>query len=396
MRTTSLLTPALLVLVLTAVACSPEFEEESSESAISAGTLPLNVVQTGGLTWYRDNSALRTNAETASYCNGTSLLGYSGWRQPTQAEVNNFVANRPSIPNYDNWIAYFGNYLMSNTPYGAGMYGIRLSDGSSFSSNGVGYNPCVRSGYLYDTSITVQGTPLPVNVAQNGGLTWYRDNSAFRNSAQTASYCSSTSLLGYTGWRQPTQAEVNAFFAARGTIGNYTYWINFFGNYLVSSTPYGSGTYGARMLDGSAFVMGPGNIGYNPCVRAGSVFTTSGAYTPPPPPALPLNVAQTGGLTWYRDNSALRTNAETATYCNTSALLGYTGWRQPTQAEVQAFYANRASIGNYTNWINYFGNYLMSNTPYGAGMFGLRMTDGSSFVGTGVGYNPCVRAGYLY
>lgn len=234
---------------------------------------------------------------------------------------------------------------------------------------------------------------LPASAIQIGFVTWYRDRSALRTNAETASYCANAEILGYGGWRQPTQSEVDTLYFNRALIGaKYTDWQNQFGDYLVSGTMTPNGAYSRRMSDGSVFYNN--GVGFNACVHD-SLYDEGYPHLAPAP-AFPTNIVRTGGLTWYRDRSALRTPQETATYCTTSRLVGRNGWRQPTQAEVNAFVANRAAIWNYEAWIGSYGDYLMSSTQVPGGWYGIRMSDASTFASIGVGFNPCVYDGDLY
>jgi hypothetical protein len=72
-----------------------------------------------------------------------------------------------------------------------------------------------------------------------------------------------------------------------------------------------------------------------------------------------------GGLTWLRPDATTRTYAASQTYCSSTAIDGQTGWRLPTQSELQALHAEKgsnvlASAGWRLDWI-------WSSTPYSAG-----------------------------
>ena len=232
-----------------------------------------------------------------------------------------------------------------------------------------------------EESVATKAEPLSVNIMSSGGLSWYRDRSALRNTADAKSWAASATILSNKGWRLPTQVEAQALYAARATIGNWNDWINNFGNYIMTSTPYGGGTFGIRMSDGSAFVTSAGNIGFVALVK----------------PAV-VNIITSGSLTWYRDRSGLRNYAASVAYCaallpSSQVGIGGGGWRLPTQAEATALVANRAQISNYGDWINSFGNYIVTSTRVSGGTFGIRLSDASTFTVSpyDVGFNACVH-----
>lgn len=57
-----------------------------------------------------------------------------------------------------------------------------------------------------------------------------------------------------------------------------------------------------------------------------------------------------GGLAWMPNTGAFRTWADANAYCTSTTIDGKTGWRLPTQAELQALITSHAAAGN--NWLS--------------------------------------------
>lgn len=226
-------------------------------SGMAAGTGGfINLASSGGLTWYRDVSALRHAGDAVTWAGANTPLENSGWRLPTLAEAQALIANRASVSTF-NSLSVWGNYIVTSTPAGTGLtYGIRLSDGSLFIDNGltVGYTTLVR--------------PAVNNLVEQGGLIWLRDNTSPRSVGASSAFCAA--LMGNIGvsggqWRMPSQSEATNFVAARASISLYQAWINSFGDYLMTSTAVSGGNFGIKLSTGVTFAST--GVGYNACVR---------------------------------------------------------------------------------------------------------------------------------
>jgi hypothetical protein len=121
-----------------------------ASAATAAVTLPFGYVSQGGLIWMPNNIIPSSgngvgishwvNANT--YCNTATILGQTGWRLPTTAELSALYMS--GVMNDQGWTL---GYTWSSTSAGAGTHEmVRLSSGQviSFGDGGFGYVTCVR------------------------------------------------------------------------------------------------------------------------------------------------------------------------------------------------------------------------------------------------------------
>lgn len=182
----------------------------------------------------------------ASYCSDLSEGGFSDWYLPAKDELNALYGARSviggfatsggttywsSTENYPNqaWFQVFGN--------GSQNYGVAKETAQNIR--------CVRrSG----------GSPTPpapcstVGTACGGGVAVTTGSGALVVAASDApsslawdaavSYCSNSSLNGYSDWSLPTWPELNQLYANRDAIGGFTVISNLTGNYWSSQEQY--------------------------------------------------------------------------------------------------------------------------------------------------------------
>lgn len=69
------------------------------------------------------------------------------------------------------------------------------------------------AGNVQTTVQSVTFTTVPTNYAAQGGLAWMPIS--FSDTwANAAAYCTNTTINGVTGWRMPTDTELNALYAS--------------------------------------------------------------------------------------------------------------------------------------------------------------------------------------
>lgn len=115
-------------------------------AATAAITLPAGYVSQGGLIWMPNNimppSGWATWPNADAYCTGTTILGQTGWRLPTTAELSSLYSSGAIAG--QGW-ALDGTW--SSTPHGAGSHEhVFLNDGYvSWDYDAIGYYvSCVR------------------------------------------------------------------------------------------------------------------------------------------------------------------------------------------------------------------------------------------------------------
>lgn len=91
-------------------------------------------------------------------------------------------------------------------------------------------------------------TPLPPGYIVQGGLTWMPATFT-RNWANANAYCTNTTINGQTGWRLPTQAELESLSSSYGPSGGFNnrWWTE---RHIWSSTPESMGHYFIDILVG--------------------------------------------------------------------------------------------------------------------------------------------------
>jgi len=182
----------------------------------------------------------------ASYCSNLSEGGFSDWYLPAKDELNALYGARSTIggfatsggttywsstENYPNqaWFQVFGN---GSQNYGVAketaqnIRCVRRSGGSSPPSA-----PCSTVGGACGGGVAVTtGSGALVVAASDApsSLAW----------DAAVSYCSNSSLNGYSDWSLPTWPELNQLYANRDAIGGFTVISNLTGNYWSSQEQY--------------------------------------------------------------------------------------------------------------------------------------------------------------
>lgn len=345
---------ALVTLLLFIAGCrNAEQPPQAAKArqAIEAGAaLPFNAMQVAGLTWYAIDTPPMTQASAmAARCAAGAFLGQTGWRQPTQPEVQQMLSATSAPPGRPPQF----HTVVSSTPSGAGYFAV--------SGPGPMAAPFVAiPDQLFPTTVCVS---QPQNMAYDSNLTWYRNTQTQTSVGSLAAWCGSLTVMGRGGWRLPTESEARAFYANQATIPNAAYWRTVSTlpvAHLVTSTPAPGGQLSIDLANGLTMGLPPGVLTNATCVTGDG---------------LPPLGASTGGLLWLRD-PAFEWNLDT--YCATTTMLGVGGWRMPTQPEVEAFYANRDTIPQFSNWAT-MPDMVLTSTPFGAGYFALGLMSGGTF-----------------
>ena len=207
-----------------------------STAALNSGT-----VSSGGLVWQTPPTITRPWNNTEPYCAAATLSGQNGWRMPSKAELSALYADKGAT-----YLANAGwtmNWIWSFSPQSTGYQVVRMSDGLGSWASTVDSN-------RYAAACVRDSAGLPAGSLSSGGLTWVRPTATVRPWTNTASYCSSATIAGQTGWRLPTLSELTALYAAQGS-ANMTA-LGWTSNWIWSSTPQSSGYQVARMSDGTS------------------------------------------------------------------------------------------------------------------------------------------------
>jgi hypothetical protein len=157
------------------------------------------------------------------------MAGQTGWRLPTEQELGSLWTDKGSA-----FLAAQGwplDWTWSLNPFSSGHIVRRMSDGArswaTSASTDVELVTCVHGTGEFPTTIS------------NAGLTWMRPEATARMYAAAETYCSSTAIAGHTGWRLPTQAELQALHTAKGS--NFLANAGWTLDWVWTSTPFSSG-----------------------------------------------------------------------------------------------------------------------------------------------------------
>lgn len=111
--------------LLSGAIVAPTTGTVATSAATAAITPPTGFVSQGGLIWMPDNIMLATWPNADAYCTGITILGQTGWRLPTTAELSVLYAS--GAMNGQGWVL---NFTWSSAPGGVGIHdGVYLYDG---------------------------------------------------------------------------------------------------------------------------------------------------------------------------------------------------------------------------------------------------------------------------
>ena len=128
--------------------------------------------------------------------------------------------------------------------------------------------PTTGTPVVSSATAAVSAAPLPAGFVSQGGLTWMPNNigpwsGGYTDWNTANTYCTTATILGQTGWRLPTAAELSALYAS-GAINGQGWTLGG----AWSSTPHGAGILEAVDLSyGSVYWDFDANYNYVSCVR---------------------------------------------------------------------------------------------------------------------------------
>lgn len=206
----------------------------------STETFTSEEFSSGGLSWIKTAPTQRPWANTVGYCPAAPILGRADWRLPTKAELTALYADKGST-----WLAGIGfgsSWTWSSTPYSTGLTVVRMSDGTwSWDNTG--------DASRYWASCVRDADGLPSNTITSGGLTWIKPPALPRPKSNADSYCSIAEWGGHTDWRLPTEAEINALYAAKGSA--YMASAEWPTDWIWTSTAYSTGFKVVKVSNGA-------------------------------------------------------------------------------------------------------------------------------------------------
>ncbi|MDO8446572.1 MAG: DUF1566 domain-containing protein [Deltaproteobacteria bacterium] len=244
------------------------------------GTVTDNVT---GLVWQKqDDATTRTWDNAGTYCDASTLGGYSDWRLPSQIELISIIDNgvyNPSI-NTTFFPGTSSSYYWASTTYAnntSGAWIVIFSYGGSHYNNKTysNYARCVRGGQT-TPNLTDNGN----GTVTDGGtlLTWQQGESSAMAWEAALTYCEGLSLAGATDWRLPNHKELLSLVddTRYNPSINTTFFPSAISSYYWSSTTSAHLTSGAWVVDFSSGYSGSyskTSSGYARCVRGGQAVS---------------------------------------------------------------------------------------------------------------------------
>ena len=197
-----------------------------------------------------------------------------------------------------------------------------------------------------------------------GGLTWMQLNDSGKKWPDANAYCNNTAVNGQTGWRLPTEVELESFYNSGATT-----WV--FG-YSWSSTP---GKVGGRDIAGHYIVtLGYGGVFATPDT---GIFGVTCVHEGATQSELPKGFISQGGLTWMPVTSSRKSWMDANDYCNNTAINGQKDWRLPTKEELFALYTSDAMKDQ--GWIlDFTWSYTLNSN---GGHYGVNLNSGRADMG---------------
>ena len=230
------------------------------------GTVTDNVT---GFVWQKqDDGVSKTWADAGTYCDASTLGGYSDWRLPSLIELISIIDNGVHSPSINKTFfpGTISSGYWSSTTYQSIAWSVIF--GSGYPSDAYTYFSgyyvrCVRGGQttpsLTDNgngTVTDSGTLLTWQQGENPAMTW---EAALSN-------CEGLSLAGSTDWRLPNQKELLSLVYNPSI--NMTFFPGSSGsNYWSSTTVASSTSFAWRM--GYPYDNIKTGSGYVRCVRGG-------------------------------------------------------------------------------------------------------------------------------
>ena len=202
------------------------------------------------LVWQKDHNGADVDLPTArAYCDSLILGGKTDWRLPTLVELDSLTdfarASPPVDPNYFTSVSkvfWTATVHPVGTDDGPGAVWSIGETGGFWPGAGPGRVRCVRGGggiapiqKRFASAYVYQGSTFD-NVLQ---VEWATDFWTYYQPGDAANFCANSNLLGKSGWRLPTQREIE-WLADRSHAPplDLTAFGNLYNIDCFSSTPY--------------------------------------------------------------------------------------------------------------------------------------------------------------
>lgn len=275
---------------------------------------PNNFVSINQLTFQQPDATVRNFPAAEAYCAASTAGGLQGWRIPTTNELASVFFEKGTLNiGVPDWPT---GWVWSANAAPGGREVVRMTDGAR------SYD---RLSGVYNVTCVRDKDAIAVPTLISGGLRWSKPDTTLRQWPAASNFCSG-SIAGLTGWRLPTQQELSDLHYDKGwpNLSNAG-WTS---GWVWAATPINNGHSVIQMLDGK------------PSYSVADAYATTCVR-----PVQVENFATItdAGLIWSKPLPRTLPVENVVNYCETSGLGNSTGWRLPTEAEIQTLYANRGA-----------------------------------------------------